>query len=298
MAETVKLSKKSRFDWGSDPPMESLPSCVTYGEINRSGGKKTYQWFCCILYPQDDEKHRKFMSYIDTDRGLFPYHVYIWHDRDLVSPVDREEDVLKGNPPREVGSLKKPHIHFIFKRSVKCPVSTVSSYFLPWVKQFYAVTNFDDYIRYCVHCDPKSIDDDYKFKYGFLAFQGDTQVLKRSIIQNANSVLFFDLFNLISSSETGTLREFIENLKGLDPVISQEYFDCYKNNQYIFNRLFMEISRQKEDEAYAESFFAPGWQTDKGDGEGFRPWKENYYYNAFVKKTIINGFDPDKLQRG
>lgn len=296
MAETVKLSCKRKLSSGSDPPdnPSNLPSCVTSGTVSKAGYKNQYLWFTCILYPQEDVKHRKFMSYIDTVRGLFPYHIYIWHDRDMVSPQDRENDFLEGKPLREVGSLKKPHIHFIFKRSVKCPVTTVRSLFLPWVKEIYGVTSLEDLILYICHADPTSVDDDYKYKYGFSQLQGDTQICRKIIVQNANSVLFYDLFDMISNSETGTLREFLELIKSIDPVMQEEYFTIYRNNQYIFNRLFMEISKMKEDEAYAKSFFAPGWKNS----ESGEPWRTNYYRNDFIRKTIIKGFDPDNLQRG
>lgn len=206
-------------------------------------------WFACILYPDEDSNHKAFMSYLEKNRVIYPKYVYIDHYKDVYVQYDVDhwdEDHPDESPP-EVGSLKKRHIHFLFKRKNACPASTVQNYFSCWVHHVEAVRDFESYVQYMLHNDPHSISRG-KPTYHADELRGDSDMIREAIIQNAKSVLFDNLLSLISRLQEGSLLELYEVLRRDEP----EYFDVYKavikDNAFIVRSLCQDRNSRLENE--------------------------------------------------
>lgn len=212
-------------------------------------------WFACILYPDEDSNHKAFMSYLEKNRVLYPKFIYIDHYKDIYVQYDLDhwEENHKDESPPDLGSLKKRHIHFLFKRKNACPESTVQNYFSCWIHHVEAVRDYESYVQYMLHNDPSSISRG-KPSYHADELRGDLDMIQEAIIQNAKSVLFDQLLDIISVLSEGNLLELYEVLRRDSP----EYFEVYKRiikeNAYIINSLVRGREKRLENE-FRSRFF-------------------------------------------
>lgn len=211
-------------------------------------------WFACILYPDEDSNHKAFLSYMEKNNIIYPKFIYIYHYKDVITQ-DYLDDWISdeknnGKIPPSLGDLKKPHIHFLFKRKNRCPASTVQNYFRCWIHHVEAVRDFDCYAQYMLHNDPESISLG-KPSYNPSEFRGDPELCQEAIVQNAKSVLFDNLLDIIKDMSGGTLLDLYEILRKDYPEFFNAYKAVIKDNAYVVNSLCR--SREKRLEAEFES---------------------------------------------
>lgn len=207
-------------------------------------------WFGCILYPDEDRKHATFIDFIKKSVIQYPSYVYIVHDRDIVTQSYIDEWVKEHTDirPPEIGSLKKKHVHLIFKRYRSCPVTTVSRFFGCWVKHFEPISDSVSYISYMLHTNPLSLEEG-KPIYQPSELVGDQKVIRLATIQNAKSVQYNEIFDIINNSDFGGIKQLIDNIRFEKPDLFISYLDAIKQYQFIINQYAREVREDKLDEA-------------------------------------------------
>lgn len=206
-------------------------------------------WFIMILYP-DDSRHSDLMRYVENHRALFPSYVWILHDKDT----------------DENGSLKKPHIHFLYKRCNKTTVSAQLKFFEGFIDYIEPCRDYKSYIYYMLH-DTLQSERDGKHLYSVLELHGDNKVIGEAIIQNANCAYFFDILRKLKESDWGTVEEVFDWISSLPDDDRAKYLEAYQKYSHILNRLSFEIDRRKADERFAASIFSREPLRDYDSGE-------------------------------
>lgn len=113
------------------------------------------EWFCTMLYTQEDPKHEAFLTYIVN---TMQEYAYVLHDRDPITQHDVESKP-KHYTSEMIGQIKKPHVHLVWKHYSKVTLLTVRKLFGCWQEQhgIKACTDYVSYLYYCTHQDPKSL---------------------------------------------------------------------------------------------------------------------------------------------
>lgn len=206
-------------------------------------------WFIMILYP-DDDRHSSILRYVENHRVLFPSFVWILHDKDL----------------DDSGSLKKPHIHFLYKRRDKTTVKAQLKFFEGLIDYIEPCSDYHSYIYYMLH-DTIQCEREGKHLYSVLELHGDNKVIGEAIIQNANCVYFFDILQKMKDSDWGTVEEVFNWISSLPADDRSKYLEAYQKYSHILNRLSFEIDRRKADERFAASIFSREPLRDFDSGE-------------------------------
>lgn len=217
---------------------------------------KRASWFGCILYPDEDRKHRVFMDYLDKAKAQYPKYVYIVHDRDVYTSADVESD-----PSHSVGEKKKPHVHLIFNRARACPPSTVKNYFGVWVNYFEPISDSVSYISYMLHTNPESLELG-KPLYRPDELIGDQRTILQAIRQNAKCVSLNEIFDYISRGDIGSVKETIDTIRKEKPDLFLMYLDTWKDYGYIINQYCRDAKEEKWNEFLSTYVFADTFDAE------------------------------------
>lgn len=198
--------------------------------------------FGCILYPDFDENHRKFIKYIKNHDYQYQYAM-IRHDRDYWT--DDDEEVKNGN--HYAGEPKKAHTHFIFKQKERQTVESIKKYFAGWVNHFEKVNSVRGQLNYFIHDTPESSE---KAQYSPADIEGSPKLLaeafdKTQILYNLGQIaeyckrgykiseIITEILNITDSSEQQMLFETFSKWQHVVVAMSnQEINDKIRRKKY------------------------------------------------------------------
>lgn len=235
-----------------------------------------YKWWCCCLYPEENEKHKELLNYVTSSHLIFPSYLYINHnpefsDRTIINngmekfdDIDIEAviEMFSNKENKEFAEdieplkvIPKKHTHLCFKLASSKPYFGVLRMFkfkeyneegkivedqlINFVMPIY---HSDRYFTYLLHNDLQSIKIG-KEKYNYTALHGDTNIITKLVIDNTNFVLKLveEVNKFITMNPDIDSRSFLSCVAYLaraDPVKANILREAYKQNHWlVYNAL-------------------------------------------------------------
>lgn len=197
--------------------------------------KKRGRWLCGILYPEDNESHKKALSLILTKYNSLAIN----HDKDTYLFDVTDEN---GETVHHKGDLKKPHYHIIVRFDNARYVSGFTKELGIEDNIIQTCSSFKSYVIYLTH-----IDEPLKYQYqasdfvGWLVPQaikildkpqdpGDMLMDVLRFIQEHPSISWFQLAEWCNTY--GYYSTLMRNMS----LIREVYFErrnTYNNHQYL-----------------------------------------------------------------
>lgn len=198
-------------------------------KTNRSARSRT---FAVVLYPDEDERHKKFLSYV-THQPRFSV-CYIFHDSD--------------------DETSKRHCHCLISVRNQMKLSQFIKFFDCWISYAIQVQDRDSYLSYMLHDTPHSIEAG-KRPYSINDFQGDEK-LWRNLRQNSNFVQFGEV--MLYYKRGDTMLTFLERMQNESlPSDFERLFDFIKANSFFVVSIFnQEINKLKYERSVNEDCYS------------------------------------------
>lgn len=194
-------------------------------KAERTKAKARGRCFAVILYPDEDERHRKFLAYV-SNQPRFQV-CFIFHD------------------PEE--ETKKRHCHCLVVLKNAMLLDSFIKFFDCWISYAELINDRESYIAYMLHDTPHSIAAGKK-PYSLSDLQGDER-LWRNFRQNKNFVLFGEVFQYYRKGDTMlTLLEKMQN--ECLPAEFERLFDFVTANSFLLISIFnQEINKIRYEKA-------------------------------------------------
>lgn len=173
-----------------------------------------FTYFTFVLYPQEDDRHRRILDHIKSNRIQFPDYLCITHDEDEVEEEERDT-LTSGLGEHEVPCYKKSHVHVLVKY---CMQKSQESFLRQFGGALSKVIGITDYIDQCLYFTHENLSAilEHKHIYPKERLQGTAFLLRKcDIVQNSNFVQFFNVVKGISQTAHCTLVEYMCELEKL-----------------------------------------------------------------------------------
>lgn len=229
---------------------------------------KRRQDFICMLYPDFDENHRKFIKYVENHPSVYQC-AYIRHDKDVWGEKDAE--VLEG--AHKAGEPKKAHTHFLLHCKNRTTKDSITKFFEGWVAHFEECASVEGTLLYFVHDTPNSC---HKAQYDPSEIRGEPELISKAfdktrILSNLqyfaeaskNNMRLADILADIASHDDATAQVLLKTLTKYSHLIvsmnNQElnyarelvksYDSLSATKQWMLSRekLFKEIDTRRND---------------------------------------------------
>ena len=180
--------------------------------------------FGCILYPDFDENHRRFIKYIKDHSYQYQYAM-IRHERDYWTEDD--EEVIAGE--HYAGEPKKWHVHFIFKQKERQTVESVKKYFAGWVTHIEKINSVRGSLNYFIHDTPES---SHKAQYLPTEIEGTPKLLAEAFDK---AEVLYNLGKLAQMCRDGAkISDIIIEISNITDTSEQEMlFNTFQKWQHV-----------------------------------------------------------------
>lgn len=179
--------------------------------------------FVCMLYPDFDENHRKFIKYVKAHEAVYEY-AYIRHDKDVYTEEVPEED----GTVHAVGEPKKAHVHFLLWCKQRKRLQTVEKFFEGWVKHFEMCGDVQSTLLYFVHDTPASM---HKHQYDPSEIEGTPKLIAKAF--DKTRILYNLKYFSEASKKNMRLTNIIDDIGTWDEATQEQLLNTLTRHTHL-----------------------------------------------------------------
>lgn len=179
--------------------------------------------FVCMLYPDFDENHRRFIKYVKAHEAVYEY-AYIRHDKDVYDKEVTDED----GTVHPAGEPKKAHVHFLLWCKQRKRVQTLEKFFEGWVKHFEICNDVQSTLLYFVHDTPASM---HKHQYDPSEIEGTARLIAKAF--DKARILYNLKYFADASKKNMRLTNIIDDIATCDEATQEQLLNTLTRHTHL-----------------------------------------------------------------